>query len=376
MKCQKELFNIPEDITYLNAAYMGPVPIKAAEIGKRAVEQKENPWTVGAPDFFSLPTRIYDLSARLIDASPNDMAIIPSVSYGVAIAAKNISVQKGQKIILLADQFPSNVYSWKTLAEETGAVIETVEWPNDGNWAKLFVDKIDGNTAIVACENAHWTNGTLLDLVAVGKKAREVGAKLVLDLTQTLGVMPFSVKEVDPDYMICATYKWLLGPYTFGFMYVAPRNQDGKPIEESYLIRKDAENFARLVDYKDEYEPGARRFDMGEKANFINAPIAASTLELILELGVANIAEYLKSLTGYVAARANKLGLSVVAEEFRAPNIIGIDFKGGVPGHISQALIDNKIYVSIRGDSIRVAPHIYNDKSDIDKLFSVLERAL
>ena len=376
IECQKILFDIPEDITYLNAAYMGPLPIKSADVGKKAVEQKLNPWTITAPDFFSLPSKIYDLSSRLIDASPDDMAIIPSVSYGIAIAAKNIVVQKGQKILVLADQFPSNVYSWRTLAEKTGAVIETVDWPDDGNWTKSFIDKIDENTAVVACENAHWTNGTLLDLVAVGKRVREVGAKLVLDLTQTLGVMPFSVKQVDPDYMICATYKWLLGPYSFGFMYVAPRNHDGNPIEESYLIRKDAENFARLVDYKDEYEPGARRFDMGEKANFGSAPIAASSLELFLELGLENITEYVKSLTDYVATRANALGLSVVAEEFRAPNLIGIDFVDGVPVHISQALIDNKIFVSIRGDSIRVAPHIYNDRSDIDKLFSVLERAL
>ena len=374
--CQKELFDIPDGVTYLNAAYMGPIPKRSAEVGKAAVEKKQNPWTIPVSLFFELPDRIYDQSSKLIGANPSDMAIVPSVSYGTAIAAKNIPLSKGQKIILVADQFPSNVYPWKVLANEQGAIVETVEWPEDDDWTTAILNAIDENAAIVATANAHWTNGTLIDLVAVGNKTREVGASLVLDLTQTLGVVPFSVKDVDPDYMIAGSYKWLLGPYSFGFMYVAPRNQNGKPIEESWLTRKDAADFARLVDYKDEYEPGARRFDMGEKSNFINAPIAADALALINELGVENIATYLKTLTDHIAKRSRELGLNVAADHLRAPNLIGINFKDGVPDHIAPALAKENIFVSIRGDSIRVAPHIYNDIADIDRMFEVLKREL
>jgi selenocysteine lyase/cysteine desulfurase len=176
--------------------------------------------------------------------------------------------------------------------------------------------------------------------------------------------------------MCVGCYKWLLGPYSFGLMYVAPRNQEGKPIEESWVTRKGADNFARLVDYKDDYEPGARRFDMGEKSNFINAPIAASALKLINNLGVQKIADYIKTLTDYAAERALALGLNVAEAEQRVPNLIGINFKNGVPPHIASLLAAKQIFVSIRGDSIRVAPHIYNDKTDIDRLFSVLESEL
>tara|TARA_R110002096_G_scaffold309403_4_gene504026 strand:- start:57653 stop:58786 length:1134 start_codon:yes stop_codon:yes gene_type:complete len=372
IKCQKELFDIPDGITYLNAAYMGPITKEAADIGRAAVDRKLKPWSIAISDFFDLPGEIYDLSAKLIDAEASDMAIVPSVSYGTAIAAKNIKVTAGQKIVVMADQFPSNVYPWRELAEEKGAVIETVSWPSDGDWTAALLAAIDENTVIVATANAHWTNGTKIDLVAIGRKSRDVGAALVLDLTQTLGVMPFSVKDVDPDYMVVGSYKWLLGPYSFGFMYVAPRRHGGKPIEESWVARKDAHDFARLVDYKDEYEGGARRFDMGEKSNFINAPIAASALRLILSLGVENIATYLKSLTDYIAEGAYAVGLSVAEDDQRAPNLIGINFADGVPPHIAPALAAKSIFVSIRGDSIRVAPHIYNDKADIDRLFDVL----
>lgn len=376
IECQKHLFDIPDGVTYLNASYMGPITKRAAEIGRAAVEQKLNPWSIAVSEFFDLPSRVYDLSARLIGANPSDMAIIPSVSYGIAIAAKNIPIKEGQNIVVMADQFPSNVYPWRELAAEKGAEIITVPWPTDDDWTAAIVGAINDKTAAVATANAHWTNGTLIDLVAVGEKACSVGAALVLDLTQTLGVTPFSVKEVDPDYMVVGSYKWLLGPYSFGFMYVAPRNHGGKPIEESWITREGAEDFARLVDYKEGYAAGARRFDMGEKSNFIHAPIAAEALSLILDLGVENIAAYLKTLTDHIASSARTMGLNVADDDKRVPNLIGINFKGGVPDHIAPALAAENIYVSIRGDSIRIAPHIYNDKADIDRLFDVLKKEL
>ena len=376
IKCQKHLFDIPEDITYLNAAYMGPLTKQAAAIGRQTIDDKLKPWSIATSDFFDIPEDVYHQAAKLIEAQPSEIAIVPSVSYGLAIAAKNIKAEKGQKILVMADQFPSNVYCWKELAKETGAFIETVSWPDDNNWTAAILSAIDDNTAIVAVANAHWTNGTKIDLIAVGKKSRAVSASLVLDLTQTLGAIPFSVKEVDPDYMVTAAYKWLLGPYSFGFIYVAPRHHAGRPLEESWITRKDAHNFARLVDYKEDYQPGARRFDMGEKSNFINAPIAASSLRLINELGVENIARYLKSLTEHITKRAQAIGLNVSNSEHRAENLIGINFGDGVPDHIASTLADEKIFVSIRGDSIRISPHIYNDREDVDRLFDVLEGAL
>ncbi len=376
LTCQKELFDIPDGVTYLNAAYMGPLTKRAADVGRAAVEKKLNPWSIAISDFFELPNRVYELSARMIDANPSDMAIVPSVSYGTAIAAKNTPVAAGQNIVVMADQFPSNVYPWIKLAEENNAEVITVPWPGDGDWTAAILAAINEKTAIVASANAHWTNGTLIDVVALGRKARSVGAALVLDLTQTLGVVPFSVKEVDPDYMVVGSYKWLLGPYSFGFMYVALRNQGGKPIEESWITREGAEDFTRLVDYKEGYETGARRFDMGEKSNFIHAPIAAEALSLILDLGVDNIAAYLRTLTDHIAGSARAMGLNVADDDKRVPNLIGINFAGGVPGHIASALAAEKIFVSIRGDSIRVSPHIYNDKADIERLFDVLKKEL
>lgn len=376
MKCQKELFEVPDGVTYLNAAYMGPLLKTSAAIGEKAMRKKLTPWALPISDFFDPPNRFYQLAADLIDARPSDVAIIPSVSYGTAIAAKNIKVNTGQNIVVMADQFPSNVYCWRTLAEEKGANIVTVPWPENGDWTTAILDSIDEDTALVATANAHWTNGSYIDLVTVGKKVRSVNAALVLDLTQSLGVTPFSVKDVDPDYMVVGAYKWLLGPYSIGFLYAAPRNQNGQPIEESWLSRKGAEDFTRLVDYQEDYEEGARRYDMGEKSNFINVAIAIDAFEFFQKHGVDAISSYIKSLTDYIAAEARKIGLSVEEDKHRVPNLIGINFKEGVPKNVSEALAQKNVYVSIRGDSIRIAPHVYNDIADVDRFFEVLKEAL
>lgn len=376
MKCQKELFEVPDGVTYLNAAYMGPLLKTSAAIGEKAMRKKLTPWALPISDFFDPPNRFYQLAADLIDARPSDVAIIPSVSYGTAIAAKNIKVNAGQNIVVMADQFPSNVYCWRTLAEEKGANIVTVPWPENGDWTTAILDSIDEDTALVATANAHWTNGSYIDLVTVGKKVSSVNAALVLDLTQSLGVTPFSVKDVDPDYMVVGAYKWLLGPYSIGFLYAAPRNQNGHPIEESWLSRKGAEAFTRLVDYQEDYEEGARRYDMGEKSNFINVAIAIDAFEFFQKHGVDAISSYIKSLTDYIAAEARKIGLSVEEDKHRVPNLIGINFKEGVPKNVPEALAQKNVYVSIRGDSIRIAPHVYNDKADVDRFFEVLKEAL
>jgi selenocysteine lyase/cysteine desulfurase len=376
MDCQKKLFDIPDGVTYLNAAYMGPLLKTSADIGEKALRKKLTPWNIPISDFFDPLKRFYKLAANLIGAEPNDVAVIPSVSYGVAIAAKNVRIDASQNIVLMADQFPSNVYAWRELAKEKGATVITVPWPDNGDWTSSILAAITDDTAIVTTANAHWTNGSYIDLVAVGKKARSKGAALVLDLTQTLGVMPFSVKDVDPDYMVVGGYKWLLGPYSFGFIYVAPRNHNGKPLEESWLTRKGAEDFARLVDYQDEYAEGAHRFDMGEKSNFINVAIACDALEFLNGFGVESLASYIKTLTDYIAERARAIGLSVGDDAYRVPNLIGINFKEGVPDHLPKALTYNNVFVSICGDSVRIAPHVYNDKADIDRLFGVLESVL
>jgi selenocysteine lyase/cysteine desulfurase len=373
---QKHLFNIPEDITYLNCAYLSPQLRSVTAAGLKSVSSKEAPWLLTPPDFFTLTEQTRSLFAELIDARANDIAIIPAVSYGVSVATLNVKLEANQAVVVLEDQFPSNVYPWRELVREKGAKLKTVARPQDDDWTAALMDHIDENTAVVAVAGCHWTDGCIIDLVKLGQRCREINAALVIDATQSLGALPLSVFEVQPDFVIAASYKWLLGPYSLGFMYVNPNYHDGIPLEYNWINRKHSEDFAGLVKYRNDFQTGARRFDVGERSNFALMPMAFAALRQILDWQVPETASTLAGLTEEIAQRATDLDLNVAPTHLRAGHMLGIRFPEGVPDDLIDRFAQNKIYVSVRGNSIRISPHLYNTKEDIDKLFSTLAVSL
>ncbi len=369
---QRHLFEIPAGIAYLNCAYLSP-NLRAVRIaGQEAVAQKSRPWEITARDFFTDSDRARDLFARLVGGDPAGVAIVPSVSYGVGVAAANLPVAAGERIVVLADQFPSNVYPWRELAARRGAELLTVTRPAGEDWTSTVVAAIDERTAAVAVPNCHWTDGTLVDLVAVGRAARAAGAALVVDATQSLGAHPLDVGEVQPDFLVNAAYKWLLGPYSLGFLYAAPHLREGAPLEHNWIAREGSEDFAGLVDYVDGYQPGAVRYDVGERSNFALMPMALGALAQILEWGVSGIAGYAARLTQRVEREAAGLGLEPVPARLRVAHLMGVRFPGGVPGDLTGRLAAAGVHVSVRGDSVRVSPHVYNTDADVDRLLEVL----
>ncbi len=373
---QRHLFDIPDEIAYFNCAYMGPLLKTARAAGHAGIDRKSLPWNVSPVDFFTESEKARSLFATLVGASADDIAIISSASYGIATAAKNIPLSRGLKILLLEDQFPSNVYSWMELARASGGEIVTIPTPADYDWTSAVLKAIDDKVAIAALPHNLWTDGALLDLVAIGEKLKVQGAKLVLDVTQSLGAMPLDLARVKPDFLIAAAYKWLLGPYSVGFMYVAPEHHGGEPLEYNWLNRKGSENFAGLVDYVDEYQPGARRFDMGERANFALMPVAVTALEQILAWGVANIQETLTHKTQDIAARCAGLGLTSLPDDKRAGHFLGLRRDGGLPKDLLDRLKAENIHVSVRGSSMRITPHLFNNEADSDRLLTALENIL
>jgi selenocysteine lyase/cysteine desulfurase len=372
--CQRDLFDLPENITYLNCAYTSPLLKTAQQAGRTAIQAKANPWTITSDDFFSNAETARGLFARLVDCEAEDVALVPAVSYGIALAARNLPLEKDQSVVILQDQFPSNVYPWMRLAQENRAMVKTVRRPPDSDWTSAVLEAIDSETAIVALQHCHWTDGTLIDLVKIGEKCRSVQAALVIDGIQSIGAMPFPIEQIQPDFLVAASHKWLLGAYSFGFCYVAPKWQEGTPLEENWFNRAGSEDFSRLVDYRESYQSGARRYDQGEASSFILAPIAAAGIRQILEWGVENIAETLKHKTDAIAGRAQQLDLSVAPAHARAPHLIGVTKMGGFAKDLPQLLARENIYVSVRGDSVRISPHLYTTDQDIDRLFTVLEK--
>jgi len=373
--CQRHLFEMPHDVAYFNCAYTGPLMRAAADAGHRAIAEKNTPWCITPGDFCETGEENRTLFSQLVNGNPDQVAIIPAVSYGIALAAKNIPVASGQSILVLQDQFPSNVYPWHQLAAEKGADMITVPRPVDMDWTAAVLAAIDDKVAITALPNCHWTAGTVLDLVRIGEKCRANGSALVIDAIQSLGALPFSVRDVQPDFLATGAHKWLLGAYGYGFCYVDTKWLDGRPLEENWLNREASEDFSRLVDYRNGYQPGARRFDMGGGSSFFLAPVVKAALTQILAWGVADIAATLQTLTGQIAARAADLGFQVAPQKMRAPHMLGLYMPAGLPGDLPARFAAQNVFASVRGDAIRVAPHLYNTPEDVDRLFAVLEAA-
>ncbi|MXZ81029.1 MAG: aminotransferase class V-fold PLP-dependent enzyme [Gammaproteobacteria bacterium] len=375
--CQRHLFDIPDDVAYLNCAYMGPLMHSVIEAGERGMRAKTRPWNISPGDFFPETERARRLFSELIGADAEGVAVVPSASYGLSCAGRNTRVTENGRIIVLADQFPSNVYIWRERVRTSGASLVTVERPSDNDWTRAVLREIDERAEVVALPNCHWTDGGLVDLVRVGERCREAGAMLVLDLTQSAGALPFDTAAVQPDFVVCAGYKFLLGPYSLGFLWMAPEHRDGMPIEYNWIARTNSEDFAGLVDYRDTYRPGARRFDVGENSNFILVPMLNTALEQLLEWGVENIHATLAQRNDRIAERASRLGLGVVSGKLRAAHFLGLRFPPGMlPSGIASDLAAENVHVSVRGTSMRITPHVYNTDQDIEQLFDALDRIL
>lgn len=372
LACQRDLFDIPDEIAYLNCAYMAPLLRSATAAGQAALARKAQPWRITSADFFTTSETARTLFAELIGADADGVALIPSASYGLSLAAANLPVGPGRRILLLEDQFPSNVYPWHDLAARTGGVIETVPRPDDHDWTAAVLARIDERTAVVAMPHCHWTDGGLLDLARIGERARAVGAALVVDATQSLGAAPLDVATVRPDFLVAATYKWLLGPYSLGFLYAAPERRDGRPLDFTWIARAGSEDFAALVAYSDAFRPGARRYDVGEHSNFALLPVATTALRQILDWSVAAIAETLSGLTADIERQAERLGLHPVPAAHRVAHLIGLRFPAPLPADLPERLAAAAVYVSVRGNAIRVSPHLYNTAADVARLFAVL----
>jgi selenocysteine lyase/cysteine desulfurase len=373
LPCQRDAFAIPRDIHYFNCAYMGPLPLVVSAAVAAGAALKASPWTYRPTDFFAHIEAYRTRAARLMGSAPDDIALVPSASYALAIAANNLPLARGQNVVVLGDQFPSNYYVWTAKAADVGAAVRIARRDPDDDWTAAVLAHIDADTAIVAVPHCHWADGRLVDLVRVGAACRAVGAALVLDLTQSLGALPFDVAAVQPDFAVAAGYKWQLSPYGTGMLYVAPRWQVGEPIEYNWLNRAGSEDFARLVDYREDYQPGARRFDFGECANPPLLMGACAALDVIDGWGVANIAETLRARTDAIADAATALGLTAAPADNRAPHFLALSFGDAVPDGLLDRLAEAHVFASVRGTSLRVTPHLYNDDTDVAALMAALE---
>ena len=383
LTCQRDAFSLPPDVCYLNSAYMGPLPQAVRLATERALSARTVPVDLTSGDFFAPAEAARRACAALVGADPERTALMPTVAYAIATAVQNLPIAAGQTVVLLGEQFPSKVYSWRRLrdlvvrwravASPTPAEAAAAGRSAARLWqVRVREESVEGCRG-GAVETAHWTDGTLFDLVAIGSRARAVGAALVVDATQTVGARPLDVAAIRPDLLVAHAYKSMLSHYGLGFAVLGERFADGRPLEESWLMRHGAEDFSRLVDYQDAYADGMRRYDTSLRANpMLILPLEAAATQL-LAWQPARIAAYCRSICADFVDRVRTLGFGVAADEDRAANLFGLRLPPGLdPERVRAELATRRIHVSVRGSAVRVSPHVYNDVSDLAKLADAL----
>ena len=374
--CQRHLFDIPEDVAYLNTAYMSPLltsVVSAIDSGSRL---KANPWKLKISNFFDDIEEARDLFSTLMHTVASNVAIIPSASYGVQTAANNLHIPEESKILVLSDQFPSNVYPWRRIAMEKRAEIKTVNVPDGEAATQHIIEALDERVSVCATANVLWTNGSLIDLEKVKAKCLDCNAELVVDLTQSAGAFDIDLSKIDPAFAIVANYKWMLGPYSTGFLYVSPKYHSGQPLEEGWITRKNSKDFAKLVDYQDQYEPGAIRYDMGQRSNFSLVPGVLEALRQIRKWGIPNIQNTLYHSNLVLCKKLSDLGLQIPRAENRGPHFIGAKLPSEAPTNILETLAENKIFISERGGNLRITPHLWNNTTDFERFTETLRKIL
>ncbi|MGZ5035469.1 MAG: aminotransferase class V-fold PLP-dependent enzyme [Usitatibacter sp.] len=369
---QRHLFDVPGDVAYFNCAYNAPLLNASRDRLIAAAREKSHPWTRTPPDFFADADTIRGLCADVIGGDAEGYAIVPAASYGISTAARAIEphLRAGDEIVVVAEEFPSVVLPFKRSAREKGATLVTIEAPAP-DWTSAILARMNGKVKALAVSSCHWTNGAYLDLPALAKACRDVGAALVIDGTQSIGAMPFAFDGIAPDFMVVAGYKWMLWPYGLGVLYVAPRWREARPLEESWLSRDNAEDFAALVNYSDRYMPGALRFDVGEKCNAI-LPGAIAALEQVKAWGVDNVAATLARINARIGTELEQLGFRLPGVSQRCPHMFGAQLPQGYSGDLVGELKKRDVHISRRGSALRFSPHLHVDERDIERLLSSL----
>ncbi|MDP4005894.1 aminotransferase class V-fold PLP-dependent enzyme [Methylobacterium sp. NEAU K] len=365
LPCQRHLFEVPADVSYLDAAAWSPLPRAVRMAGEAGILAKTRPWTHPRAAFAARAERARAAAATLIGATTDDFAIVGSVSHAMATAARNLAPEPGGRLLRVADEFPSLRYAFDRLAAARGLAVEEVARPADGDWTAALLAAIARPgappLALATLTPLHWTDGLLIDLDRLAPAVHAAGADLVIDATQAVGAVPVDVGRWRPDFLAFPTYKWALGPYGLAFLYAAPDRQDGVPIEENLGNRSPTS--------------GGRRYDRGELKDPVALSMAATGLELIAGWGMPAVSARLRGLTDRLAEGVSALGLAVAPRPLRTPHILGLRAPGGLPVGLVERLEREHVFVSERSGALRLSPHVWANEVDVARCLASLAGA-
>jgi selenocysteine lyase/cysteine desulfurase len=358
---------------YLNNASVGPLPERTRATLDAFNQKRAAPFQLPDRDLMHTLAESRRLSAELVGSAPEEIALTINTGFGLSLAARALPLQPGDIVLASDKEFPANVYPWMML-KDNGVALElapttTEGWPDEDYLVRRVQDP---RIRVLAVSLVQFSNGYTVDLARLSAATRAAGVYLVVDAIQGIGQIPVDVRRTPVDLMACGAQKWLLSPWGSGFVYVRrDLIRELKPSITGWMAYEGTDDFSRLTQYNDVLRGDARRFEMITLPYQDFAGMNAS-LGLLLELGIHRIQRHLQTLHEPVVEWAARSGVRVVSPRGeRSSGILCI-----APPNVIEAfraLKAARIICSLREGAIRLSPHAYTSRGDMERVVEILE---
>lgn len=365
-----------EGATYLNLAGQSPVPKTGVKALERAIEWKNSPHTVPDNEYFDGPNRVRTAIAKLVGAQADEIALTSGASAGTQAVAYGLQWKPNDEVITASGEFPLQYATWKPMEEREGILVKAIKPNGEFHTADDFIAALTPRTRLVSVSHVRFDNGAMIDAAKLAAACHAQGALLLLDVSQSCGAVPMHVAELGADFLVCAGYKWLLGPFGTGFFWCRQEHiTKMRPGPFYWMAAEGVSNFADLATAPPKPANAARRWDAAETANFYNLAAMEAGLELVLRAGPPVIAEHNHQLMEELFARLPKDRCVVASPTDRARRGPYGCFQARTTEKTKELynkLRAEKVITSLREGKVRVSPYLYNSERDIDRLVRVV----
>lgn len=375
MDWRSEFFDF-EDVAYLNAASQGPLPRASARALESALAWKRLPHQIPDSEYFGLPDRVRARIAQLIGAEPAEIALTTGASGGLAAVASSLDWKPEDEVLVGKGEFPAHFATFAPLAQQGCLRLRVVE-PN-GRFlvAEDFLARLGGKTRLVSASLVRFDDAARFDARKVADACHSGGAFLLLDVSQCVGALPLNVRALGADFVVSAGYKWLLSPYGTGFFWVRRDLIEQLRLGPFYWqALEGAAEFHSLPLTAWRAVPEARRWDTPETGSFFNLAAMEASLEFLLRVGPEKIAAHNERLISEITERLPPDRCILASPVDSAARGTFVCVAARTPARtkaLYERLREAKVFVSLRENALRIAPHLYNSERDIDRLLSIL----